>query len=150
MTKLLSGQTVAEMIRQRFPGAVLDATAKDVYVASPRVAEVARFLHDDDALALRYLVELTSVDYIDYFEVVYRLVSFQHNHGTVVKTRVFGRDNPIVPSVTGVWKGANLQEREVYDLMGVRFEGHPNMKRVMLWEGFKGHPLRKDFLLQRP
>ena len=68
----------------------------------------------------------------------------------ILKTKVFERDEPTVPSVSDIWKGADLQEREVYDLMGVRFEGHPNLKRIMLWEGFDGHPLRKDFLLQRP
>ena len=57
---------------------------------------------------------------------------------------------PEVPSVTGVWKSANFQEREVFDLMGVRFNGHPDLKRIVLWEGFEGYPLRKDFLLQRP
>ncbi len=57
-----------------------------------------------------------------------------------------GRGDASVPSVMSVWRGADLQEREAYDLMGVRFEGHPNMKRLMLWEGFEGHPLRKDYL----
>ena len=95
-------------------------------------------------------VALTAVDYIDYFEVVYRLTSLRHNHSAVLKTRVYERDEPVVPSVVPVWKGADLQEREVFDLMGVRFEGHPDLKRIPTWEGFEGHPLRKDFLLQRP
>ena len=57
-----------------------------------------------------------------------------------------GRHEPSVPSVTGIWRGADLQEREAWDLMGIRFEGHPNHKRIMLWEGFPGHPLRKDYV----
>ena len=58
---------------------------------------------------------------------------------------MWGRDELSVPSVTPVWEGANLQEREIYDLFGIEFIGHPNMKRILLWEGFPGHPLRKDF-----
>ena len=111
---------------------------------------MCEFLRDDEALDFRALVALNAVDYVDYFEVVYRLVSYRHNHATVLKVRVYERDEPSVPSVTSVWKGAELQEREVYDLMGVAFDGHPNLKRVFLWEGFEGHPLRRDFLLQRP
>ena len=60
--------------------------------------------------------------------------------------RLYGREEPELPSVISVWRGADLQEREVWDLMGIRFEGHPNMKRIMLWERFPGHPHRKDFL----
>ena len=60
--------------------------------------------------------------------------------------RCYGRERPEAPSVVSVWKGAELQEREVWDLLGVRFEGHPNMKRILLWEGFEGHPLRRDYV----
>jgi hypothetical protein len=67
------------------------------------------------------------------------------NHSLTVKARA-NHDRPVVQSVIGVWSGANLQEREAYDLMGVLFEGHPSMKRIFLWDGFPGHPLRKDFL----
>jgi NADH-quinone oxidoreductase subunit C len=63
----------------------------------------------------------------------------------IIRTRCFSRVNPTLPSVIGLWQGADLQEREIYDLMGITFEGHPNMKRIFLWEGFPGYPLRKDF-----
>ena len=150
MTRALSGRDLGERIAARFPNAVTDSNEKDVYIARERTLEVCRFLHDEAELAFNYLVSLTSVDYIDCFEVVYRLVSIKHNHSAVLKTRACEREDPTVPSVISVWKGADFQEREVYDLMGVRFEGHPNLKRIMLWEGFEGHPLRKDFDLQRP
>ena len=68
------------------------------------------------------------------------------NQSAIFKVRLWGRDSLEIPSVVDVWEGANLQEREIYDLMGVEFTNHPNMKRVFLWEGFPGHPLRKDFL----
>ena len=69
------------------------------------------------------------------------------NASAVVKSRVgLGRTDASIPSVVSVWRGADYQEREVWDLMGIRFEGHPNHKRIMLWEGYPGHPLRKDYV----
>jgi NADH-quinone oxidoreductase subunit C len=64
----------------------------------------------------------------------------------MVKVQCYDRENPSLPSVVGLWQGADFQEREIYDLFGIRFEGHPNLKRIFLWEGFEGHPLRKDFI----
>ncbi|MEE9399093.1 MAG: NADH-quinone oxidoreductase subunit C, partial [Dehalococcoidales bacterium] len=64
----------------------------------------------------------------------------------VFKIRCYQRNNPVLPSLVGLWQGADFQEREIYDLMGIKFDGHPNMKRIVLWEGFEGHPLRKDYL----
>ena len=93
-----------------------------------------------------YLTAVTAVDYVERFEVVYHMMSLSLNHSVVLKTDVFGRDDVAVPSVVEVWQGADLQEREVWDLMGVRFTGHPNMKRILTWEGFEGHPLRRDNL----
>ncbi len=75
----------------------------------------------------------------------YHLTSLQHNHGLVMKVRVEGRDKPALPSVVGLWRSADYQEREIFDLMGIVFNGHPNLKRIVLWDGYQGHPLRKDF-----
>ena len=86
------------------------------------------------------------MDYVDHFELVYHLLSMRRNQSAIIKTRRFGRAEPVMASLVDVWKGAELQEREVWDLMGIRFEGHPNMKRILLWEEFPGHPLRKDYL----
>ena len=150
MTRTLDGNQVAAKIEAAVPGGVKGFGANEVLVAKDQMLHVARFVFNDNELALNYLVSLTSVDFVDYFEVVYRLVSMRFNHAVVIKTRAFERENPTVPSVISVWRGADFQEREVFDLMGVRFQGHPNLKRIMLWEGFEGHPLRKDFLLNRP
>jgi NADH-quinone oxidoreductase subunit C len=150
VTRPLDGAEVAARIAAAVPGAVLGSGPHEVLVAKERLLDVARFLYDDGDTAMNYLAHLTSVDCIDYFQVVYQLVSMRHNHAITLKTRAYGREEPVVPSVVSVWRGAENQEREVYDLMGVRFQGHPNLKRIMLWEGFEGHPLRKDFLLQRP
>jgi len=93
------------------------------------------------------LSSLTAVDYIDHFEVVYHLTSLPMNSSVVLKARVgFGRTEAEISSVVPIWRGADYQEREVWDLMGIRFDGHPNHKRIMLWEGFPGHPLRKDYV----
>jgi NADH:ubiquinone oxidoreductase subunit C len=83
---------------------------------------------------------------MDYFEVVYHLISLKHNHSLVLKTRCHDRGKPVVPSVVGIWRSADFQEREAYDLMGIVFDGHPNLRRLLLWEGFAGHPLRRDYL----
>ena len=150
MTRRYPADDLAGKIRTRFPDAVAGTAPTELYLERDRLRDVCEFLRDDEALDFRALVALNAVDYVDYFEVVYRLVSYRHNHATVLKVRVYERDEPSVPSVTSVWKGAELQEREVYDLMGVGFDGHPNLKRIFLWEGFEGYPLRRDFLLQRP
>ena len=107
---------------------------------------VCRYLKETPDLAMDYLSSITGVDYLNSFEVVYHLTSLSHNHSLVLKTTLHGRDYVEAPSLTGVWQAADLQEREVWDLMGVRFSGHPNLKRVLTWEGFPGHPLRKDHL----
>lgn len=145
MTKPLTGTEAAGRIAEQLPGAVVDHSDTAVLVESQSVVEVCRFLHDTPGLALDYLVNLTGVDYLDYLEVVYQLLSMKHNHSFVLKTRCYDREQPSIPSVTCLWRGADLQEREVYDLLGIRFEGHPNMKRIFLWETFQGHPLRRDF-----
>jgi NADH:ubiquinone oxidoreductase subunit C len=142
----LSGNELAERLQQALPDSVEEWDESAVWVIPWRVAEIARFLRDDSFLDFQFLNSISAVDFIEYFAVVYHLTSLRKQHTTIVKTRVYGRETPSLPSVYQVWRGADFQEREIWDLMGVRFEGHPNMKRIMLWEGFEGHPLRKDYL----
>ncbi len=146
MTVAVTGLELAHEIEQRFPGAVQDAAPEAVTVKRERWLEVAMFLRDEEGLQFKYLNSLTAVDRLEYFEVVYHLTSIRFNRMAAVKVRTDGRDDARVPSVVQVWPGAQLQEREAYDLMGVYFEGHPDLRRIFLWEGFSGHPLRKDFL----
>ena len=148
MTRALSGETVAHRIEEAIPDSTLEFNNTDVWITPETIPDVARYLKETEDLDFKFLSSLTAVDYIEYFEIVYHLVSMRRNTSVVIKSRTFGRENPSVPSVTNVWAGANLQEREVWDLMGIHFEGHPNLKRILLWEGFPGHPLRKDFLGQ--
>ena len=145
MTVALSGKEIASQIEEKFPGSVEESSEDSLVVKSDSLLSVAAFLKDGDNLKFDYFNYVTAVDYFSYFEVVYQLTSLEHNHTIIIKTRC-DRDNPAVPSVVGLWQGADFQEREIYDLMGITFEGHPNMKRIFLWEGFQGHPLRKDYL----
>ena len=146
MTRAHSGEDAARRINEAIPGAAVDHNQTDVWVGPENILEVARLLKNDESLDFSFLNAVTAVDYVEYFEMVYHLLSLRRNSSLVVKSRVPGRENLEVPSVYEVWKGADLQEREVWDLMGIHFDGHPNMKRILLWEGFPGHPLRKDFL----
>jgi NADH-quinone oxidoreductase subunit C len=146
VTTALVGEQIAKEITELFPDAVVVADKAAVVVTSQSLYQVAEFLKSTPALDFDYLTNLTAVDYMDYFEVVYHLISLEHNHSLVLKTRCYDRDKPVVPSVVNLWRSADFQEREVYDLMGIIFDGHPNLKRLLLWEGFVGHPLRRDYL----
>ena len=141
------GEELQAGIEKFAPGATTGHTEDAARVDARQWLDVARGLKEREEFYFDALTLLTTVDYIDHFEVVYHLRSLPHNRTGVIKLRCGeGRGDASVPSVISVWRGADLQEREAYDLMGVRFDGHPNMKRLMLWEGFEGHPLRKDYL----
>ena len=116
-------------------------------VSRERIIDVCRTFKDD---GFNYLVDLSGVDYSKYpghtgprFGVAYTLYSFRKNNR--VRLRVYTDENTPIPSVTSVWKTANWHERETFDMYGITFEGHPNLERILMWEGFNGHPLRKDF-----
>jgi len=146
MTIALSGKEIATRLEEQFPGSIVESSPDSLVVKSEFLLDTATFLKDIAGLDFDYLTSITAVDYYDYFEVVYQLISLNHNHSLVVKTRCYSRDNPAIPSVVSLWRGADFQEREIYDLMGITFDGHPNLKRIVLWDGFQGHPLRKDYL----
>jgi len=146
VTKLIPASETAARIRAAVPDAELEEAADWVVVDAPHLVAVATFLRDDPALDCRYPTAITAVDRLDHFELVYYLSSLQRNQMVILKARVLDHEAPEAPSVVPVWYGAHLQEREIYDLMGIRFSDHPSLKRIFLWEGFPGHPLRKDFL----
>ncbi|HJX03840.1 MAG TPA: NADH-quinone oxidoreductase subunit C [Dehalococcoidia bacterium] len=146
MTAALKSQDIAKRIGGDLQGCIISAEGNAVMVNSEAVFRVAQYLKETPGLEFDYLANLTAVDYMDYFEVVYHLVSLGHNHSLTMKTRLYTREKPSLPSVYSLWRAADLQEREIYDLLGIQFEGHPNLKRLFLWEGFQGHPLRRDYL----
>jgi NADH-quinone oxidoreductase subunit C len=150
------GEAVAEpmvlaCLRERFPHAIVathayrgDATAE---ILPASLVEVCAFLRDDPALAFNVLVDVTAVDYVGTvprFELVYHLYSIARNHRVRVKARVPGED-PRIDSLTSLWRGANWLERETFDMYGIRFAGHPDLRRIYLYDEFEGHPLRKDY-----
>jgi NADH-quinone oxidoreductase subunit C/D len=144
--------TVADEIlahfNEHFPGAVqpADRDGHEGYVVqADQLKDVA--LHIRDEMGYNYLSAVTAVDYAQdgYFEVVYHAYSMDRGGGPLVfKARADAAD-PVLPSMVPIWPGAEFQEREAWDLMGVRFAGHPDLRRILLWEGFEGHPLRKDW-----
>jgi NADH-quinone oxidoreductase subunit C len=126
-----------------------DLQAKDPFirVQSTALVEISRFLCDEPDLQFDSLSNETGVDYKakGVIEVVYHLYSYPHRHSIVLKVDA-PRDNPIIPTVEGVWKAANWLEREIYDLLGVTFEGHSDLRRLLMPEDWIGYPLRKDFV----
>ncbi len=111
--------------------------------------KVADFIRCDPQFEMNVLMDLTAVDGLAMkwnprFEVIYHFFSLTKNHRLRVKIRV-DSDDPVVPTLTGIWPIADWFEREVWDMFGVRFEGHPNLKRILMYEEFTGHPLRKDY-----
>ena len=124
-----------------------------VRVAVERLAEVMDFLHNDPRCAYDQLCDLTCIDYLEFpkardrFGVIYSLLSLPRNHRLWVKCFVNDPD-PEVPSVTNLWRGADWLEREIWDMFGVRFAGHADLRRILTWEEFTAHPLRKDYPLR--
>jgi len=146
MTVALSSREVAANIKSKFPDMTLEVTDQAVIVQSKDLPAVADYLKNSPEMDLSYLTDITAVDYYHYFEVVYRLNSINKNTSLVLKCRCYNRENPEIPSLTSLWRGADFMEREIFDLMGIRFTGHYNLQRLVLWEGFNGYPLRKDYL----
>ena len=145
MTVALSGTEIAARLKEKFADSIVETDTDCLVVKKESLLAIASFIKTAPELEFDYLSTVTGVDYGDYFELVYHLVSLKHNHSLVIKTRCYQRNKPVVASVVSLWRGADLQEREIFDLLGISFNGHPNMKRIVLWDGFDGHPLRKDY-----
>jgi NADH-quinone oxidoreductase subunit C len=156
----VDGAAILDELRARFGGVVLethdhrgDHTA---VVERAALRDVLAFCRDAGALAFDVLMDLTAVDYAKFpgredgprFEVVYHLYSIAHNHRVRVKVRV-DEDDARVRSSVALWPIANWFEREVWDMFGIRFEGHPDLRRLLMYEEFVGHPLRKDYPINR-
>ena len=149
---------IAKMIEEKFAGQVQHVTsgAGQVGVTLKRdnIRDVCLFLRDEPTVKMDHLADLTAVDYSRYpgdtglrFEVVYNMISTVHRHRIRLKVRV-PEDDPRVDSVSSVWQTANWHERETFDLMGIKFDGHPDLRRILLPEDWEGHPLRKEYPLK--
>lgn len=144
--------SIVEILRGRFGDAVLgDQVFRgqlSVTVEAEQIAAVCGCCRDHEGLRFDMLTDLTAVDRLPAdprFELVYNLYSFPQNRRLRLKAVV--PENGSVATAEGVWKAANWLEREVYDLFGIVFDGHPDLRRILLWDGYVGHPLRKDFPL---
>ena len=146
----LSAEALAG-IKLAFSNAVYDAEAARaaVYIGADELVAFLTFLRDDTGLQLTRMENATALDWKDRFEMVYHLFSPVHMHWLTVKVTL-PHDAPVVPSATAVFPGVEFEEREVYDLMGITFTGHPDLRRVFHHENFVGHPLRKDFVPPPP
>ncbi len=141
-----------EVIRQALGAAVLDAQTMrgedTVVIRRDGLLESFRRLKDDPALAFDFLSDITAVDYFGKkeprFEVVYHLLSLGRRRRARIKVGV-SEDAPEVDSLIPLWRAADWLEREVWDMFGIRFRGHPDLRRILLYEEFRGHPLRKDY-----
>lgn len=119
-------------------------------VKKEAIREICEFLKDDPAYVMNVLMDLSCIDYLFWegkehrFEVLYNLFSLKHNQRIFIKCPV-SDNSPIIDSVQDIWPAANWYEREVWDMFGIKFNGHPNLKRILMYEEFKGHALRKDY-----
>ena len=146
MTVAINCEEIGKKLQEAIAGSVISADKSAILIDADKLLEVAGYLKNTAGLDFDYLTFVTAVDYLEYMEIVYRLVSLKNNLSLILKTRCYGRENPVVPSVVSLWRAAYYQEREIFDLFGIKFDGHPDMRRLLLWEGFIGHPLRRDYL----
>jgi NADH-quinone oxidoreductase subunit C len=141
---------LVEELQKRFPGAIssplIFRNQPFMTVDKTSLVAVCEFLKSDEGGTYTFLTDETAVDYPKRekrFEIIYQLYSFKLNHR--LRLKVMAGAGEKVPSVVGVWATANWLEREVYDMFGVEYEGHPDLKRILLPDGWVGHPLRKDY-----
>ena len=137
------------VVERGTPGVSCGVEGDSLLVEPRDLARVCSFFKESPDYQCDYVSNLTAVDYPpERIEVVYHLYSMSRKHGPVILKVKLPREKPVVASVTPIWRGADFQEREVYDLFGVIFEGHPDLRRILMWEGFKGFPLRKDYVVE--
>ncbi|HXH83477.1 MAG TPA: NADH-quinone oxidoreductase subunit C [Candidatus Tectomicrobia bacterium] len=156
----MPGVDVLQRLRDRFGASILETHDhrgdRTAVVDRAALLDVLRACRDEPDLGFDMLMDLTAVDYLAYggghdgprFEVVYHLYALGHNHRVRIKVRV-EEDDAVVPSATGLWPIADWFEREVWDMFGIRFAGHPDLRRLLMYEEFVGHPLRKDYPINR-
>jgi NADH-quinone oxidoreductase subunit C len=150
-------QAVLSALKARFPDAgsireVYTHRGDDVAVIDPvKTVEICSFLKFDPAMDMKLLLSVTAVDYlgeVPRFEVVTMMTSLTHHHRIRLRARPLDDNKPVIPSIAGIWRGADWWERHVWDMYGIQFKGHTNLKRLYMPEDFVGHPLRKDYPLR--
>jgi NADH-quinone oxidoreductase subunit C len=142
-------------LAERFPGSILETHSyrgdDTAVVKKEDILGICSFLRDDEGLLYNFMMDLTAVDYLGQefrFEVVYHLYSLKFNRRVRIKAKVSELDCSI-DSIVSIWAGANWFEREAFDMYGIVFNGHPELRRILLYEEFQGYPLRKDYPIQQ-
>lgn len=145
----MTAQEIYDILKSQFGEALLESKLESVVdpfikIQPDKIKEVAAFAKNDERLQFDYLMCLSGVDYKGKLGIVYHLFSMTHKHKIVLKVEV-PTENANVPSVESIWKTANWHEREAFDLYGINFIGHPDLRRMLLPDDWEGHPLRKDY-----
>lgn len=151
---LPSLEELKAVLERGIPGASISVEPPNLVVAPEHLVRVCQFLKDSREFLMDYVSNLTAVDYppdpaaggAGRLEMVYHLYSMVLKHGSVTLKVKLPRANPAVASLVPLYRGAEYQEREVYDLYGVTFDGHPDLRRILMWDGFAGYPMRKDYV----
>ena len=149
---------IAKMIEENFPGQILGTTSYagqvGVSLKKDMIRDICLYLRDEPLVRMDHLADLTAVDFSTYpgdsgprFEVVYNMISTTFRHRIRLKVRV-PEEDPRIDTVSSIWQTANWHERETYDLMGIKFDGHPDLRRILLPEDWEGYPLRKEYPLK--
>ncbi len=148
----MNPQEISALLTEKFSAKVLaskqDAVNPWSEVEASSLLEICRFLREDSRLRMDHLELLGGVDYADHMEVVYILYSMEHRHRYTVRCRL-PREAPAVKSVESVWAIANWHEREAYDMFGIGFEGHSDLRRILCPDDWEGYPLRKDYVFPK-
>jgi NADH-quinone oxidoreductase subunit C len=151
----MEANVTLKKLSNRFPDSVVETHSyrgdDTAVVKKEDILQICKFLRDDEELLYNFMMDLTAVDYLGReprFEVVYHLYSMKYNRRVRIKARVPESDCTI-DSIVSLWISADWFEREAFDLYGVIFKGHPELRRILLYEGFEGHPLRKDYPIKK-
>jgi NADH-quinone oxidoreductase subunit C len=152
---MAENQSPVDKLKEKFGASLLEVkTFRDevtVTVSKKEISEICKFLYADPDLQYQFLTDLCGVDFFPEtprFEIVYHLYSMKKNQRLRLKARV--EEGESIPSVESIWRAANWLEREAYDLFGIPFENHSDLRRILLWEGYEGYPMRKDYPVEGP
>ncbi len=152
---MVENNLTVKKLREKFPSSILEVISfrgeVTIIVPKEEILSISKFLYTDPDLQYHLLTDLCGLDFFPQtprFEVVYHLCSLKNNQRVRIRTKV--GENESISSVESIWKVANWYEREAYDLFGILFENHPDLRRILLWDGFEGYPLRKDYPTEGP
>ena len=139
-------EEIKQDLERKAAGVQITLEGNSLFIPKERWFQVAKILKEDPDYSFDYLSSVTGVDYKEYLEAVYHFYSIEKKEGPLaVKVRT-DMEKSVIPSVTPLWRSAEFQEREAYDLFGIHFEGHPDLRRILMWDEFEFHPMRKSYV----